>query len=101
MIDPATGWFEIAKIQNKRANEVANVLEHTWLMRYPWPTEVRMDRGKEFAAKVAAALKNEYGIIRKIITTRNPQASSIIERIHQVVGNMIRTNHLQTQGPSR
>ena len=65
MIDPATGWFEIAKIQNKRADEVANVLEHTWLTRYPWPTEVRMGRGKEFAAEVAAALKNEYGIIRK------------------------------------
>ena len=50
-----------------------------------------MDRGKEFAAEVADALKNEYGIIRKIITTRNPQANSIIERIHQVVGDMIRT----------
>ena len=72
MIDPATGWFKIAKIQNKCADEVANVLEHMWLTRYPWPTEVRMDRGKEFAAKVADALKNEYGIIRKIITTRNP-----------------------------
>ena len=35
--------------------------------------------------------QNEYGIIRKIITTRNPQANSIIERIHQVVGDMIRT----------
>ena len=46
---------------------------------------------KEFAAEVADALKNEYGIIRKIITTRNPQANSIIERIHQVVGDMIRT----------
>jgi hypothetical protein len=27
MIDPATGWFEIAEIKNKRADEVSNVLE--------------------------------------------------------------------------
>ena len=91
MIDPATGWFEIVDIPSKRADVIANLLETTWLTRYPWPTEVRMDRGKEFAAEVSAALKNEYGISRKIITTRNPQANSIIERIHQVVGDMMRT----------
>ena len=78
MIDPATGWFEIVDIPNKRADYIANVLEYTWLTRYPWPTEIRMDRGREFAAEVAAALKNEFGIEKKIITTRNPQANSIM-----------------------
>ena len=53
MIDPATGWFEIARIDNRRADYVVNVLEHTWLTRYPWPTEIVMDRGKEFAAEVS------------------------------------------------
>ena len=91
MMDPATGWFEIVDIPNKRADYIANMSEHTWLTRYPWPTEIRMDKGSEFAAEVAAALKNEYGIERKIIATRNPQSNSMIERIHQVVGDMIRT----------
>ena len=95
MIDPATGWFEIVNIPTKRADFIANLLEYTWLTRYPWPTEIRMDRGSEFAAEVSAALKNEYGIKRKLITTRNPQANSIIERIHQVVGNMIRTRDIR------
>ena len=95
MIDPATGWFEIVNIPNKRADEIANLLEYTWLTRYPWPTEVRMDRGKEFAGEVTAALKNEYGIALKIITTRNPQANSIIERIHQVTGDMLRTRYVR------
>jgi hypothetical protein len=56
-----------------------------------------MDRGKEFAAEVASTLKNEYGIIRKIITTRNPQANSIVERIHQVAGDMLRTRNVQSR----
>ena len=95
MIDPATGWFEIVDIPSKRADYIANILEYTWLTRYPWPTEIRMDRGKEFAAEVAAALKNEYGIERKVITTRNPQSNSIIERVHQVVGDMLRTRDIR------
>ena len=37
MIDPATGWFEIVEIPNKRADYIANVLEYTWLTRaVPW-----------------------------------------------------------------
>ena len=35
MIDPAMGWFEIVDIPNKRADYIANVLEYTWLTRYP------------------------------------------------------------------
>ena len=95
MIDPATGWFEIVEIPNKRADFIANILEQTWLTRYPWPTEIRMDRGKEFAGEVAAALKTQFGIQRKLITTQNPQANAIIERIHQVVGDMIRTRDIR------
>jgi len=95
MIDPATGWFEIAEIPSKRADEVSNALEINWLTRYPWPTEVVMDRGNEFAREVRAMLINDYGCIRKLITTRNPQANSMVERIHQVIGNMINTLQLR------
>ena len=97
MIDPATGWFDIVEIPNKRADYIANLLEIHWLSRYPWPTEVCMDRGKEFAAEVSSTLRKEYGFERKLITTRNPQANSIIERIHQVVGDMLRTQDLQSK----
>ena len=91
MIDPATGWFEIVEIPNRRADYVANYLEFAWLTRYPWPTEIILDRGKEFLAEVQAMLWNEYGIARKLITTRHPQANAIVEHVHQVIGNMIRS----------
>ena len=50
-----------------------------------------MDEGNEFAGKVSAALKQQCGINRKNVTTRNPQSNGMFERIHQVVGNMMRT----------
>jgi len=67
MVDPATGVFEIVEIGQKTADVIANWLELHWLTRYPWPTEKAMDKGKEFAREVSAALKNEYGINKKII----------------------------------
>jgi hypothetical protein len=54
-----------------------------------------MDRGGEFKAEVQSALKDEYRITVKRITTRNPQSNSIIKRIHQVVGNMIRVQNIR------
>jgi Integrase zinc binding domain/RNase H-like domain found in reverse transcriptase len=50
MIDPVTGWFEIAQIFKKQADHVANALELNWLNRYPRPAEVILDRGTEFQA---------------------------------------------------
>ena len=72
MIDPATGFFEVCEIGRKQADYVANHLEMHWLTRYPWPTEITMDKGTEFAAEVSETLKGEYGITRKIIASRNP-----------------------------
>jgi hypothetical protein len=51
MIDPATGWFEIAELPATTADVVANVFEQEWLTRYPYPMEVVMDRGTEFMAE--------------------------------------------------
>ena len=91
MIDPATGWFEIVAIPNKQADEISNLLEQTWLVRYPWPQNVICDRGREFMAEVTEMLQEDYGVQVNRTTTRNPQANSIVERVHQTIGNMIRT----------
>ena len=91
MIDPATGWFEIIEIPSKQADQVANALEQRWFSRYPWPRNVIHDRGTEFMAEVHEMLTNDYGCDVNRITTRNPQANAIVERVHQTIGNMIRT----------
>jgi hypothetical protein len=53
------------------------------------------DRGSEFQAELSAMLKNEYGITKKVITTRDPQANSMVERIHQVTHQLIRTLNIK------
>ena len=40
MIDPVTGWFEIAQYNDKRAVYIANLVETTCLSRYPRPIEI-------------------------------------------------------------
>ena len=35
--------------------------------------------------------KNDFGVKVKPIMTQNPQANAIAERVHQTIGNMIRT----------
>ena len=99
MIDPATGWFEMKDIPDKRADTIANLVEQTWLTRYPWPTQIIFDRGNEFLAEFAQMVVEDYGIKKKPITKCNPQANSIIERVHQTLGNIIRVLDTQSMDP--
>ena len=48
MIDPITGWFEIAQYEDKRAIYIANLVETKWLSRYHRPIKIMYDQGKEF-----------------------------------------------------
>ena len=60
MIDPVTGWFEMAQINNKTAAEVADIAEKTWFTRYPYPNKIVLDRGKEFMAGFSKMIKHDY-----------------------------------------
>ena len=96
MIDPATGWFEIQQYDDKQSITVANIIEQEWFSRYPWPTQVTFDRGSEFIGQdFQKMIKEDYGVQAKPITVRNPQANAIVERVHQVIGNIIRTFELE------
>jgi len=54
-----------------------------------------MDKGKEFAREVSETLKNKHGVNGKIVTSRNPQANSMIERCHKTLHNMIRSAQIK------
>ena len=89
MIDPASGWFEMAQIPNKTAAEIADITKKTWFTIYPLPQRIVFDCGTKFMDEIAKMCHNDYGLKRKPITTRNPQSNAIIERIHQTIGNII------------
>ena len=66
-------------------------MQQTWLTRGPRPTKLVYDKGTEFMKDFAIMIEDDYGIKRTGITKRNPQANTMIKRIYQTVGNIIRS----------
>ena len=44
-MDHVTGWFEIAQYDDIRAISIADLVETTWIYRYPIPIEITYDQG--------------------------------------------------------
>ena len=93
-VDPATGWFEIAEIPDKTSARISKIFNSTWLARYPRPRKVIFDNGNEFKKDFLPLLK-DFSIKPTPTTIKNPQANAILERVHQVLGDMLRTKNLQ------
>ena len=94
MIDPVTSWFEIATINTKSSEEAQRIFDATWLARYPRPKEIGFDNGSEFKF-LFKELCDNMGIKSKPKTDYNPQSNAILERIHQVLGNQLRSFELE------
>lgn len=110
-LDPNTGWFEMAevptyekkeidkmsKIQiDKTSARISLLFKKTWLDRYPRPKQVVFDNGSEFKRNFVPLLK-DFDVKPKVTTIKNPQGNSPVERIHQVIGNMLLTKKLSTR----
>jgi hypothetical protein len=111
IIDPATGWFEMVELPvisqliekdgkksikwtiDKSSAEVARLFNQQWLSRYPRAKYITYDNGSEFKLHFEELCKS-FGITSKPTTVKNPQANAILERVHGVLGNMMRTNGL-------
>ena len=55
------------------------------------PNKITADRGKELLTEFKTMMANDYGILCNSISIRNSQAKAIVERLHQTIGNIIRT----------
>ncbi len=115
MIDPASGWFEIAELPvvewlrwqtvngkelliadeifDKTSERRAKLVNKTWLCRYPWYRHLIYNNGSEFKLHFEY-LCESYGITCKPTTVKNPRANGILERVHQVLGQMLCTAEL-------
>ncbi len=65
----------------------------TWFSRYPHCCYIIYNNGSEFKLHFQS-LCDRYGIKHKPTSVENPQANAILERIHGVLGNMLRTSKL-------
>jgi hypothetical protein len=123
MIDPTTSWFELVELPtvtqemtvppvgkgkkvtfdkntkvaepyfDKSSAQISNLVYKTWFSRYPRCRYIIYDNGREFKLRFRS-LCDTYGIKHKPTSVKNPQANAILERIHAVLGNMLRTSEL-------
>ena len=96
MIDPATGWFEVASMKNATAETAMTIMDDVWFSRYPRPQEIGFDNGSEYKSIFKEMVIN-YGLKRKPSLSWNPQSNGIIERVHQVLTDGLRTFELEKQ----
>ena len=96
-IDIVSSVCELVRVDNGTSVEAANKFESSWLHRYPRPTTCIHDNGPEFQFGFIQKLE-QWGIKNVPTTSRNPQANSVCERMHQTVGNIIRT-YIHTHPP--
>jgi transposase InsO family protein len=94
MCDPATGWFEVAEIKDKISEGTAKIFDQTWFCHYPNPKRCISDNGNEFLGKEFQELLQSYGVKSVTTTVKNPQAN-FVERVHQTLGNMLRSYELE------
>jgi transposase InsO family protein len=71
-----------------------DAFHNNWLCSYPRPVQVTFENGSDFKS-VFEQMCDSLGIKCSPTTSYNPQRNSIIERIHQVMGRMIRSFELE------
>ena len=90
-IDTSTNLVEIICIDCKSSEHITNRFSQSWMARYPWPKRCVHDNGGEFVGWEFQQFLDKCNVKDVPTTSRNPQANSICERMHQSVGNILRT----------
>ena len=90
-IDRVTGLAELIRIENKTSEHVTSKFDESWLSRYPRPFSCCHDNGGEFTGWEFQKQLTDFGIRDVPTTSRNPASNGICERMHQTVGNVLRT----------
>jgi hypothetical protein len=115
MINPTSSWLEVVELPivirlmtrkvngkertikeeifNKSSDQISQLVNKIWLCRYPRCRYLIYDNWSEFKLRFES-LCNSYGVKGKPTTIKNPQANAICERVHQVLGTMMRTSEL-------
>jgi hypothetical protein len=115
MIDPATSWFKAVELPlvrrlktvtvngkessivketfDKISECIALLVNKTWLSRYPRCCYIVYNNGTEFKRNFEY-LCVTYGIKSKPTMIKKSQANAILECLHQVLAQMLRTSEL-------
>ena len=91
IIDPITNLTELVRINTKESERAARKFAQTWLSRYPWLERCIHDNSGEFTGYKFQKIPEQSNIKDVPTTSRNPTANAVCERMHQTVGNVLRT----------
>jgi hypothetical protein len=91
VIDTVTNLVELIRVDDKTSGNVARKYAQCWLSRYPWPQRCVHDPGGEFTGIEFQTLLENCHIKDACTSAKNPQSNAICERMHQTVGNVLRT----------
>ncbi len=91
VIDTVTNLVKLVRIHDKRSQTVARKFTQCWITRYPWPQRCVHDPGTEFTGPEFQMLLQNCHIRDVCTTAKNPQSNAVCERMHQTVGNVLRT----------
>jgi hypothetical protein len=90
-IDTVTNLVEIVRVDCKTSDHIMRKFAQCWLTRYPWPQRCIHDPGGEFTGPEFQTLLQNCHIRDVCTTAKNPQSNAVCERMHQTVGNVLRT----------
>jgi hypothetical protein len=90
-IDTASNLVELIRIDNKTTRNIRDKFTQCWLCRYPRPMRCVHDKGGEFIGSSFQWLLELFSIKDVCSTSKNPQSNAVCERMHQTVGNVLRT----------
>ena len=72
------------------------MFNNTWICRYSRPRKVAFDNSYEFKRDFTPLLKDLY--IKPVLTSfKNPQANAPVERVYQVILNMLFTKYIDNK----
>ncbi|CAB9510525.1 Retrotransposon protein [Seminavis robusta] len=96
--EPSVPWnrVNVDLVERPSADCCQKALDDAWINMYPRPHYIGFDNGKEFKSVFEELVEN-YGLTKKPSSPYNPQANGIVERVHQVLGNMLRTFELEEE----
>ena len=98
IIDVFTSWVEIIPIGTKKSEYIRDLFVQEWLRQYPRPSRIIFDAGGEFDSQPFRGMCIQWFIKPEPITVKNPRANAIVERMHRVLGDMLRVQ-LATRHP--
>ncbi len=90
-IDTVTNLVKLIRFDDKESKTVARKFAQCWPTCYPWHQRCIHDPGTEFTGPEFQMLLQNCHIRDVCTTAKNPQSNAVCERMHQSVGNVLRT----------